>query len=88
MLTELAEDLGALVLNYFKKLFGMERKVVMVDYENRIAYFTTTSYPEKDSMLILIRNGKPSYFIVNDYTKNGDVYNLQTVNGLYLLRYL
>lgn len=66
----------------------MECKVVMVDYENRIAYFTTVCYPEKDSLLILIQNGRPHYFIVNNYTKNGDVYNLQTVNGLYLLRYL
>jgi hypothetical protein len=76
------------MINYFKKLFNLERKVVMVDYENRIAHFTTHSYPEKDSLLILIRNGKPEYLIVNDYTLNGDVYNLQTANGLYLLRYL
>lgn len=76
------------MINFFKKLFNLERKVVVVDYENHIAHFTTHSYPEKDSLLILIRNGKPEYLIVNNFTLNGDVYNLQTVNGLYLLRYL
>ena len=66
----------------------MEHKVVMVDYENRIAYFTTYSFPEKDSLLILKQNNRLDYVIVNEYTLNGDVYNLQTPNGLYLLRYL
>jgi hypothetical protein len=75
------------MLEFFRRLFKIQRKVVMVDYDNRVAHFTTHDYPES-GVLILADYNRTVVLPIDGFCKNGDVYNLQTEKGLYLLRYL
>jgi hypothetical protein len=75
------------MVDFFKRLFRFKRKVVMVDYDNRVAYFTTYDYPESGTLLLTDHN-KSTILPIDQFSKNGDVYNLETIKGLYLLRYL
>jgi hypothetical protein len=74
------------MLNFFLKLFKLPRAVVLVDYENRVAVFKTRDYPESGA-LVLYRDNYTTLLTIDSFTKNGDVYNLQTPRGLYLLYY-
>jgi hypothetical protein len=59
----------------------------MVDYENRIAFFTTRDYPEPGRLFFFQKDNTYHSVLIEKITMNGKVYNLQTTKGLYLLRY-
>ena len=75
------------MLNFLKRFFRFKRAVIMVDYDNRVAHYTTYDYPESGA-LVLAAGNKSIVLPIDQFSKSGDVYNLQTVKGVYLLRYL
>lgn len=60
----------------------------MVDSENRLGYFTTKEYPVSGNLMFFEKDRKDYHILVNSFTKNKDIYYLDTEKGLYILRYL
>jgi hypothetical protein len=75
------------LINKIKKFLKIERDIILIDFENRTRTYKTISYPEEGA-LFLKKDGKLMVLIINEYSVLGGVYNLQTVNGFFLLRYL
>ena len=66
----------------------LERDVVLVDYENRIGYFKTKEYPTPGNLFFVSKDNKSFNILVDNFTKNKEIYYLNTEKGLYILRYL
>lgn len=77
-----------IIENYVKKLLKLERHIMMVDYENRVAFFTTKDYPRLGRLFFFEKDNHYHCIMVESITMSGKVYNLQTTKGLYLLRYV
>lgn len=74
--------------NFIKKLLKLKRNVVLVDSENRIGYFTTLEYPVAGNLMFFQRDNKDFHILVDSFSRNENIYYLNTEKGLYILRYL
>lgn len=80
----------SVIINFFKKLLKIERDVYMIDKNNLIAHFSTKDYPESGSLLLRSRdnNGRLRLLVVDSYVKTDTIYNIQTPQGHFIMKYL
>lgn len=76
-----------MIVDFLKFIFKRTHDIVLVDYDNRIAFCTTKEHPKPGTMFFFERDSRSHMLYVISFTKNGKVYNLRTENGLYLLFY-
>jgi len=65
----------------------MKRLVLLVDEENRICSYSTRDYPEH-GIMSLEKDGKTHLLMINNYSIFGEIYNLETEKGMFILKYL
>jgi hypothetical protein len=65
----------------------MKRKVLLVDNENRTCSYNTRDYPEQ-GVMSLEKDGRTYLLLINDFSIFGEIYNLDTEKGMFVLKYL
>jgi hypothetical protein len=58
-----------------------------VDEENRICSYNTRDYPEQ-GLMSLEKDGRVHLLLINNFSIFGEIYNLDTEKGMFILKYL